>query len=344
MRRRPSGPVHYIGFHHSSPHSKPSACTTLNIRVIPYELDSEHSMKTLTLDGVSVTTSGLSHATYKAAPCGLLLNITPNNLDEGLHHFRKAGFAGAYSGLCVSGVANLDFLEEFPDTLYLEVRNEKPTKTKALQALGNLRALYFESPATGINLSWFPELEVYSGGWHKEHINFDDHPRLRRLALRRFNPKSLDFSPLANNRRLERLEIIRSTASSLDGIETLEDLRILDLAYLSKLESLDALTKFQQAELRSLSIERAKNIKRYEPIASLTRLKDLKLSGCRPMHDLKWTRGMNWLEHFAFVETNVADGDLDPLLDLTRLRYIGTEDKRHYSHKMHEFIDLLANR
>lgn len=301
-------------------------------------------MKTLTLDGVPVTTSGLSQTSYKAAPCNLLLKVTAENFDEALRQFRHAGFAGAYSGLKISGVRDLSFLEEFPDTLYLEITSDKPIQTDALESLNNLRGLYFESPGAGIDLSWFPELEVYSGGWHKEHINFDQRPALRRLALRSFNPKSCDLSSLANNRRLERLDIVRSTITSLDGIETLEDLRVLDIAYMSKLESLDAFKKCEEAGLRSLSIERAKNIKGYQPLASLTRLKDLKLCGCPAMPDLKWTKGMNWLEHFAFVETNVIDGDLDPLLKLTRLRYIGTEDKRHYNHKMHDFIEILANR
>jgi hypothetical protein len=152
------------------------------------------------------------------------------------------------------------------------------------------------------------------------------------------------LSSLASNRRLERLDIVRSTITSLNGIETLEDLRVLDIAYMPKLESLDALMKCKELGLRSLSIERAKNIKSYKPIASPTRLKDLRLSRCAAMQSVKWTKGMNWLEHFAFVETNVIDGDLDPLLKLERLRYIGTEDKRHYNHKMHDFIEMLANR
>jgi hypothetical protein len=289
-------------------------------------------------------TSELSIASYKAAPCGLLLKVTPKNLDEALKEYRHAGFGGAYSGLSISGVKDLRFLEEFPMTLYLGVDCDKPIKTDALKSLSNLRGLYFESPGAGIDLSWFAELEVYSGGWHKAHTNFDHCPALRRLSLRSFNSPSGDLSPLADNRRLERLSIVRSTITSLDGIETLEDLRVLNVAYMSKLELLDAFRKCEDTGLRSLSIERAKNIKSYAPIASLTRLKELKLFGCPAMPDVKWTKGLNWLEHFSFVETNMIDGDLNPLLKLERLSYIGTEDKRHYNHKMHDFIELLANR
>ena len=86
-------------------------------------------MRTLTLDGVPVTASGLSQTSYKAAPCGLLLKVTAENLDEALKEYRHAGFAGAYSGLSISGVKDLSFLEEFPDTLYLEITSDKPIKS-----------------------------------------------------------------------------------------------------------------------------------------------------------------------------------------------------------------------
>jgi hypothetical protein len=300
-------------------------------------------MEDLTLDGVSVTTSGLSYSTYKAVACRLLLNVTQDNLDAAIDTFRQAGFAGPYSGLNISGVRDLSFLEEFPNTLYLQVNGDKPVKADTLASLSNLRGLLFESPGSGIDFSWFPHIEVYTGGWHKGHINVDQCPSLRHLGLRSFNPKSGDLRPLSNCRRLESLYIGRSTITSLDGIETLEDLRTLDIAYMSKLESLDAFRKCESG-LRILGIERARNIQSYLPIAALTRLKDLRLFGCPPMQDLKWTKGMNWLEHFSFVETNVIDGDLEPLLELERLSYIGTEDKRHYNHKMHDFIEMLANR
>ena len=48
------------------------------------------------------------------------------------------------------------------------------------------------------------------------------------------------------------------------------------------------------------------------------------------------------LDFFSFVETPVADGDLCPLLELPRLEYVGTMDKRHYSHKCDEINTLLA--
>lgn len=300
-------------------------------------------MRDLKLDGVPVSTSGLTQKTHKAAYCDLLLTVTAENLDKALKKYRQAGSFSPYCGLSISGVKDLGFLEEFPNTLYLVIRSDKAIKLGALEAVCNLRGLHFELPGAGIDFSWFPELEVYTGGWHKGHVNFDRCRLLRQLRLWKFNPDSNDLSTLANIRRLEDLEIVQSTITSLDGVETLEDLRILDFAYTPKLRSLAALKKCEDG-LRTLSFERSKNLQSYRPLASLTRLKDLRLSSCMDMPNLKWTRGMDALEFFSFVETNVVDGDLSPLLKLPRLLYVGTVDKRHYNYKMHEFNELLEQK
>jgi hypothetical protein len=62
------------------------------------------------------------------------------------------------------------------------------------------------------------------------------------------------------------------------------------------------------------------------------------------MPDLTWTEGMNRLDLFSFVETNVEDGDLSPLLDLPMLRYVGTMDKKHYNYKFNRINELLDER
>jgi hypothetical protein len=62
------------------------------------------------------------------------------------------------------------------------------------------------------------------------------------------------------------------------------------------------------------------------------------------MPNLRWTQGLNELDNFSFVETNVEDGNLSPLLELPKLRYVGTMDKKHYSHKFAALNALLEER
>ncbi len=297
-------------------------------------------MNTFQLNGTEVRTSYLTQMSFRAAYCELLVSVTPENQTQALEAFRKGS---AYSGLSVSGIADLSFLADFPNLRYLEVIEQKRVNTRPLEGLSNLRGLQLETPGTGVDFSCFPELEVFVGDWHIDNSNVHRCEELRRLRVRHFNPNALDLSDLAHTTRLEWLDLTQTGITSLAGLETLEDLRYCEIAYAPKLESLEALTT-DRIGVRELSIQKAKKIASYEPIAALRRLRRLRLSDCAAMPDLKWTKGMDQLDFFSFVETNVEDGDLSPLFQLPKLRYVGTSDKKHYSHKFAAINELLVQR
>jgi hypothetical protein len=266
--------------------------------------------------------------------------VTADNRDETIPRLQKEGCG---KGLRIAGISDLSFLSKFPKFLYLEIVDQKRVNTKHLEGLSNLRGLRLKSPGAGIDFACFPELEVFTGDWHVDNCNLACARELRRLSAWHFKPRLRDLQDLADIPRLEWLELVQTNIASLAGLETLEDLRYLDLAYTPKLESLDALAS-PGIEVRELSIAKAKGISAYDPIASIRRLRRLKLSSCAPMPGLKWTKGMDDLDFFSFVETNVEDGDLSPLLSLPKLRYVGTMDKRHYNYKFKELNELLNQR
>jgi len=142
---------------------------------------------------------------------------------------------------------------------------------------------------------------------------------------------------------VEWLEITQTNIASLAGIETLEDLRYFHLSNAGKLRTLEALGA-ETIDLRELDIQTAKKIESYQPLGTLRRLRRLKLSSCAPMPNLSWVAGMNWLDSFSFVETNVEDGNLSPLLELSKLRYVGTMDKRHYNLKFDAINEMLNSK
>lgn len=300
-------------------------------------------MSNLRLNDVEVRFSVLGHKSFKAAACQCLLPITPDNQEEMLARFRPRGAYGDYSGLWVSGLADLGFLQEFPKLLYLEVVNQKRIDTGQLQCLRNLRGLRIETPGAGIDFSWFPELEIFVGDWHVDNCHLDHCQEFRTLRCWQFKPRSADLSDLAGVTRLESLHLVKTDIGSLAGVDALEDLRYLEIAYAPKLTSLDAFAT-GDCGIREASFESAKKIASYKPLAALPYLRRLRLSSCAPMPDLKWTQGMNRLDQFSFVETNVEDGDLSPLLELPRLRYVGTMDKKHYNYKFAKLNELLAER
>jgi hypothetical protein len=300
-------------------------------------------MNNLRLDGVEVCASGLTQKSFRAAPCELLVNVTPGKKSKALTAFKRETEFGAYSGLRISGIADLGFLNDFPQLLYLEIVNQKRVNVRQLDGLANLRGLRLESPGAGIDFSCFPELEVFVGDWHVDNCNLHRSRELRELRAWQFNPRSSDLSVIANITRLEWLQLTQTNITSLAGLETMEDLRYLKIAYAPKLSSLDAFSA-SGLRIRELSIAKAKHISTYQPIASINRLRRLMLSSCAPMPHLKWTRGMNDLDFFSFVETNVEDGDLSPLRDLPKLSYVGTLDKRHYNYTFDELNELLRQR
>ena len=296
------------------------------------------------MDGIEVCTSAFSLRSYRATPCLFLVPVTAANKERALADYTELLECSRCQGLRVSGIADLSFLGEFPNLLYLEIVDQKRVNTRQLDGLTNLRGLYVESPSAGIDFTCFPELESFGcGQWHAENRNLDKARELRRLRIWGFKPVSKDLCDLANIPRLECLELDKTTILSIAGIETLEDLRYVDMAYAPKLESLDAFAS-KGVRIRELAIEKAKAIASYKPIASIDRLRRLRLSYCAAMPDLKWTKGMRHLDFFSFVETNVEDGDLSPLLKLPKLRYVGTMDKRHYNYKFKELNESLEQR
>jgi hypothetical protein len=310
-------------------------------------------MDNLRLNGVAVRASFLTQRSYRAAYCDFLLPVTRRNKLAALAKFRRVGEFGPYSGLYISGVADLAFLSEFPNLLYLEIDDQKRVATDCLAGLANLRGLRLESPGAGIDFSWFPELEVFVGDWHIGNRNVDRCQELRTLRVWRFNPESHDLAPLAHVPRLEHLQITQTNIQSLAGVETLADLRYLDISHAPKLERLDPLAGVRPGNgpgiepsigIRELSISKAKAISSYRPLASISHLRRLKLTGCAPMPDLRWTQGMDHLDFFSFVDTDVKSGDLSPLLTLPSLRYVGTMDKKHYNYKCDRLNEMLGKK
>ncbi len=298
-------------------------------------------MKTFLWNGAEVYPSFLTQRAYRAVYCEFLVHVTPRNQAQALEAFAQGG--SQFSGLHVSGVADLTFLADFPSLRYLEVVDQKRVNPRPLEELSNLRGLRLETPGAGIDFSWFPHLEVFVGDWHGDNIQVHRAHELRKLRAWQFKPKSQDLSDLAGATRLEWLELTQTSVTSLAGVETLEDLRYLEIAYAPKLESLDALAS-GSLQLRELGIEKAKAIASYQPLAALPWLRRLRLSSCAPMPDLKWSQGMDRLDSFSFVETTVEDGDLSPLLELPQLQYVGTMDKKHYNYKFDAINKLLKQR
>jgi hypothetical protein len=83
--------------------------------------------------------------------------------------------------------------------------------------------------------------------------------------------------------------------------------------------------------LQYLHINRSKKFSLSDELLSLTELRVLCLNACGPINNLAFLKHFPNLIDFRFVDTNVIDGDLTPIIEHPTIRSVGFLNKRHYN-------------
>jgi len=175
--------------------------------------------------------------------------------------------------------------------------------------------------------------------WDKRIILPEEGSRsIRRLYLRKYDPKSKSLKDLPSYPRLHSLRLGVSPIKSFDGIERFKELKYGEFGYLTKLEDLRGLDKLS---LDTLEFETCKNVRDWMPLTTLPNLRLLGLFSCGELENLKFIERMPALKRFGFVKTNIKNGDLTPLI---RLDSAGFLPKRHYSHTPEELSAAIEER
>jgi protein phosphatase 1 regulatory subunit 7 len=107
------------------------------------------------------------------------------------------------------------------------------------------------------------------------------------------------------------------------------NLKRLELAYLTKIESISAIEELMNTSIEVLDFLKCRKISDHDAVKCLASLKTLKFNDCGEIPNIRFLNEMCNLEEFRFVNTNVLDGDLSPLL---KLKAVGFFAKKHYSH------------
>jgi len=97
-------------------------------------------------------------------------------------------------------------------------------------------------------------------------------------------------------------------------------------------------------DLRHLHLNMCRRFQDLPNILKLKKLEVLCLNDCGNLPSLDFLARYPQLRDFRFVNTNVSDGDLSPLLSHPGLENVGTLDKRHYSHKADDVDAAIASR
>ncbi len=155
------------------------------------------------------------------------------------------------------------------------------------------------------------------------------------FAVRDFKPKDRTFQNYPAITTAVFLQLDLSNVRSFQGISRLGPIKRLELNYCRKLESDKGLAELKEM-IEWLHIDQSTKFAPSDELFSLTKLKVLCLGHCAPLENLQFLNHFPELIDFRFVNTNVVDGDLTPLLKHPSLLNVGFLNKRHYNLKEKE--------
>ncbi|RKR11953.1 hypothetical protein C8C83_3712 [Flavobacterium sp. 90] len=155
--------------------------------------------------------------------------------------------------------------------------------------------------------------------------------------------KSYSFENLSEADKLLYLELNWANIKNFDGIEKFKNLKRLELHYCTKLENDHGLSLLSE-NLEFLHINTSKKFKLSQELLQLKKLKVLCLNNCGPIDNLDFLNEFPNLIDFRFVNTNILNGNLKPILDHPTIRSVGFLNKRHYNYKDEQLKKELENK
>ena len=168
----------------------------------------------------------------------------------------------------------------------------------------------------------FKEKELLAGKFFKE---------AEYAILWHFKAKGLSFDNLPQSRTLLYLELNWANIKDFQGVDKFKNLKRLELHYCTKLEN-DTGLKALKNTLEFLHINQSKKFTLSDELLHLKELKVLCLNSCGAIRNLKFLSHFPKLVDFRFVDTNIIDGDLTPILKHPTIRNVGFLNKRHYNY------------
>ena len=150
------------------------------------------------------------------------------------------------------------------------------------------------------------------------------------------------FDNIESSENILFLELNWANIKNFTGIEKFNNLKRLELHYCVKLETDENLGRLKN-NLEFIHINQSKKFKISDELLSLSNLKVLCLNSCAPIESLDFLKNFPKLIDFRFVDTNIIDGNLNPILEHPTLKNVGFLDKRHYNWKSETLKKELTN-
>ena len=198
------------------------------------------------------------------------------------------------------------------------------------------------------NTIWFEQLEqdkIFQKDFKEDTIatenkNFENSEY---AIIWHLKEKLNSFENFVENEKLRYLELNWANIKSFDGIEKFKNLKRLELHYCVKLETDFGIGRIQD-NIEFLHINTSKKFKFTGELLQLKKLKVLCLNSCGAIDNIDFLKDLPNLIDFRFVDTNILDGNLKPILEHPSIRTVGFLNKKHYNYKDEKLKLELENK
>ena len=157
-------------------------------------------------------------------------------------------------------------------------------------------------------------------------VDFSNFPDLEECREFYFNKRLINILPFIPS--LEVLKLLYLTPTSFKGIERFTHLKNIMLYRAHKLESLDDLLSLADV-LEEFELNGKTKIFDYQALGKLRVIKRVFLNNVGDIKNLSFLETMPSLNHFAFMDSNVVDGDLSYCKKVNG--WVAFTNKKHYS-------------
>ena len=176
----------------------------------------------------------------------------------------------------------------------------------------------------GFDLAHFPTLKTLRLFWKPSVVNLERCTYLDELNV--VDYPGNDLRLIGGLLRLRTLKLTSKNIEALDGLDRLSSLRVLDLFECRNLGNLTGLEKAETLE--ELSLSNCVNVFLFPSLSSLSRLGSVAFHECGDVASLNFLVGCTALKTLHFEGSNILDGDLSPVLELSNLEDLIFEGTR----------------
>ena len=269
-----------------------------------------------------------------------VLTIRSDYIDKCMEYYNQhEDIDGIYiSRILGYKLPDITFFQQHKYIKGISISDSNKIDLSGIENLKELEYIFISDNTQPIDYSVFPKLEQIGSTWHPKVIISEKCRKLKYLCLWHYKPKSKDLTELPNLPNLEFLGIIQSPIESTKGIENFKKLKQIDLAYQPKLTTLYGI---ENLPIEIAEVQNCKHLRNLDHFRTVKTLRKLICFKCGAVQSINFIRDLKSLNHFAFLDMDVLDGDMSPCLSV---RYMAFTNKKHFTHTSKQLNSLKGEK